>query len=42
MKSIIVYATRYGCSAEVAKLIQQGLENDCTLVNITDGKGATA
>lgn len=38
MKSIIVYATRYGCSAEVAKLIQQGLESDCTLVNIMTEK----
>ena len=34
MKNIIIYATRYGCTAEVAKRIQKELESDSTLVNI--------
>lgn len=38
MKSIIIYATRYGCAAEVARRIQKGLESDCTLVNIMTEK----
>lgn len=38
MKSIIIYATRYGCTAEVAKRIQKGLESDCTLINIMTEK----
>lgn len=38
MKSIIIYATRYGCAAEVAKLVQKGLERDCMLVNIMTEK----
>ncbi len=35
MKSVIIYATRYGSTAEVAGLIQKELGGDCTLVNVT-------
>lgn len=38
MKSIIIYATRYGCTTEVAKRIQKELGSDCTLVNIMTEK----
>jgi len=34
MKSIIIYATRYGSAGEIARRIQKELEDDCTLVNI--------
>lgn len=34
MKSIIIYATRYGSTAEAARRIQKELGDDCTLVNI--------
>ncbi|MFA9378957.1 MAG: flavodoxin domain-containing protein [Lachnotalea sp.] len=34
MKSIIIYATRYGTTAEVAKRIQKELGDNCTIVNI--------
>ncbi|BCJ96327.1 flavodoxin [Anaerocolumna cellulosilytica] len=34
MKSIILYTTRYGCTAEVAKQIQGKLASDCKSINI--------
>lgn len=34
MKSIIIYATRYGSVAKAAELIQKELGNDCKLVNV--------
>lgn len=38
MKSIIVYATRYGSAAKAAELIKKELGGDCTLVNIMTEK----
>lgn len=38
MKSIIVYATRYGSAAKAAELIQKELAGDCTTVNIMTEK----
>lgn len=38
MKSIIIYATRYGSAAETARRIQKELGGDCTLVNIMTEK----
>lgn len=35
MKSLIIYATRYGSAAEVARRIQKEIGDDCTAVNIT-------
>lgn len=34
MKSIIIYATRYGCTAELARRIQKELGDDCTSIDI--------
>lgn len=34
MKSIIIYATRYGSAAEAARRIQKEIGGDCALVNI--------
>lgn len=34
MKSIIIYSTKYGCTEELASLIQKELSGECKLVNI--------
>ncbi|BCJ94721.1 flavodoxin [Anaerocolumna cellulosilytica] len=34
MKSIIIYTTRYGCTAEVARRIQKELGDECTIIDI--------
>ena len=34
MKSIVIYATRYGSAAEAARRIRKELACDCTLINI--------
>lgn len=38
MKSIIIYATRYGSTAEAARRIKEKLGEDCMLINIMTDK----